>query len=351
MTKLTLQERLIRDGIIKEEDVVSNIKQSYDPIPTEIPIINVAFSGDLYGGFPAGITMIAGDSRTFKTLLALMCVKAHQAKFPESVCFAYDTEGSVLTDQYIASFGVDPKKVVRYLPDHVEDMKFDMIKKLKGLEKGDPVIFLVDSLGGISSKKEQTDAEDAHAVTDMQRAKGMRSFLRTVFPHFLKKDIPAMMINHVYDEIGSMYPKAIVGGGKAVIFYSNVVFLITKAQVKDGTQVVGHRFTLNIEKSRFVHEKSKFPFTVHMRDGIDPTSSLPELALETGHIISPTKGWYALPSDPENKFRKSSMDGIFWEKILNDPTFNEAIKARYQYGGDVQTGDIDVAELEGMDDE
>jgi len=145
-----------------------------------------------------------------------------------------------------------------------------------------------------------------------------------------------------------MYSKAVVGGGTAVMYSANQIFIITKSQEKDGSDLVGWNFTINIEKSRFVREKAKLPFTVKFEGGISKWSGLLEIALDSGHVIKPSNGWYSrvdsLTGEIEDKkYRLKDTDNKnFWGPILLDKSFNEFIKNNYQISNNALTqGEID----------
>lgn len=315
-----------------------NIK---DTIRTGVPIINAAFSGDIMGGFTTGLTVLAGESKTFKTMMSLYCLKAYQDQYPESVCLFYDCEYGV-TPQYLKSFGIDSSRILHIPVKHVEELKFDMVKRLEEISMGDKVFVLIDSIGAMASKKEVEDAVDQKSVADMSRAKAIRSLLRVITPYLTQKNLPCFMINHVMKEIGSMYPKTVIPGGTAVEYNSNSIFVITKAQEKTGTDVTGYKFTINIHKSRFVKEKSQFPFKVDMTSGINQWSGLLDMALESGHVVKPNMGWYAKVDTEtgemiEGKYRAKDTENYeFWTSILKSKSFRQWVKNRYQYGAEVQ---------------
>jgi len=321
---------------ILEESEFFNEK---DIIKTGVPIINMAFSGDILGGFTTGLTILAGESKTFKTMLSLYCLKAYQDKYKDSVCLFYDTEFGV-TPQYLHSFGIDTKRIIHIPLEHVEQLKFDIVKRLSEITRKDKVFILVDSLGNLASKKEVDDAEKESSKADMSRAKAIRSLLRIITPHLTQKDIPCFMVNHVYAEQG-LFPKTVIPGGTAVTYAANQIFVIGKSQVKEGTEVTGYKFTLNIHKSRFVKEKSKFPFKVNMTSGINQWSSLLEVSQELGYIVKPSNGWYS-KHDPhtgeteDKKYREKDTNNLeFWKSIISNKRFQEAVKAKYQYGQEI----------------
>ena len=335
---MSVMDKLKKSGSIKSAEVLSdsfffNIK---DVVETDVPIINMAFSGDVSGGFTTGLTILAGESKTFKTMMSLYCLKAYQRKYKDSVCLFYDCEFGV-TPQYLKAFGIDTDRIIHIPLEHIEQLKFDIVKRLDEIDRGDRVFIMVDSLGNLASKKEIDDAESEKSVADMTRAKSIRSLLRIITPHLTQKDIPCFMVNHIYMEQG-LYPKAVIPGGAAVTYAANQIFVITKAQEKTGTETTGHRFTLNVHKSRFVKEKSKFPFSVDMDTGINKYSSLIENAIESGHVVKPSQGWYAKVDSTtgeieDKKYRlKETYNDYFWDSILNDESFLDWIRSRYQYG-------------------
>lgn len=304
-----------------------------DCIPTKLPILNVAFSGDLDGGLVPGITVFAGASKSFKTLLGLYCMKAYLDKYPEAIAIVYDSEFGI-TDEYWRSMGIDTSRVIHIPIEHIEQLKFDIVKRLKEVEKGDKVFFMIDSLGALASAKEVEDAQNEKSVADMTRAKSIRSLLRMITPHFSMKDIPCIIVNHIYQTM-EIYSKAVVGGGTAVMYSANQIFIISKSQEKDGDDLVGWNFTINIEKSRFVREKSKLPFTVLHEGGIQPWSGLFEIAKECSMIVSPSKGWYSLVNMEtgeieDKKYRMKDFDNMeFWEPILRSDHFRKFIHSKF----------------------
>jgi RecA/RadA recombinase len=333
---MSLLEKLQKAGTIKQAAILSNSPffNAKDCIQTNLPILNVAFSGSLSGGLVPGLTVFAGASKSFKTLLGLYCMKAYFDKYPDAVALVYDSEFGI-TPEYLSSNGIDTSRVIHIPIEHIEMLKFDVVKRLEEIKRGDKVFLLVDSLGALSSKKEVEDALDEKSVTDMTRAKAIRSLLRIITPHLTMKDIPCIIINHIYQTM-ELYSKAVVGGGTAVMYSANQIFIISKSQEKDGSDLVGWNFTINIEKSRFVREKAKLPFTVKFEGGISKWSGLLDIALESGHIIKPSNGWYskvnmATGELEDKKYRlKDTENKDFWSSIILDKTFDEWIKRNYQ---------------------
>ena len=284
-----LLEKMKKSGSIKNSSILSQSMffNKKDMVPTDVPIINVALSGSLNGGLTSGLTFIAGESKHFKSLLGLIMVSAYMKKYPDSVCLFYDSEFGI-TPEYIKANNIDTSRVIHLPIEHLEQLKFDIAKRLNEIERGDKVIIFIDSVGNLASKKEAEDALDEKAVADMTRARTMKSLWRIVTPHLTTKDIPCIAINHTYKTM-EMFSKSVMSGGTGGMYSANQVFIIGKSQEKDGQELIGYNFTINIEKSRFVREKSKLPFTVTFEKGLSKWSGLLDIALESGHVIKPSR--------------------------------------------------------------
>jgi RecA/RadA recombinase len=352
-----LLTRIKSAGSIKTAMVLSESKffNQKDTIPTQVPILNVAFSGKLDGGLVPGLTVFAGASKSFKTLLALYCMRAYFDKYPDAIALLYDSEFGVTPD-YLEANGIDTTRVLHIPIEHIEQLKFDVVKRLEEIKRGDRVFLMVDSLGALSSKKEVDDALDEKSVSDMTRAKAIRSLLRIITPHLTMKDLPCIVINHVYSTL-ELYAKTVVGGGTSVMYSANQIFIITKAQEKDGTDIVGWNFTINIEKSRFVKEKSKLPFLVTYEGGINKWSGLLDIALDLKFVAKPSNGWYSrVDVDTgeleDKKWRAADTNSKeFWLPILTNPQFQEAVKHTYQVSTNKLLSDDDIdLEMIGTDE-
>lgn len=327
---MSLLEKLKASGSITSTTVSqSSFFGPKEYIPTKVHSINIAFSGFLDGGMIEGLTQIAGPSKHFKSSMGLVMVAAYLNKYPDAVCMFYDSEFGI-TPEYLKSFGIDTDRVLHIPVLHIEELKFDIMKKLDEIKTGDHVIIFVDSIGNLASKKEVEDAMNDKSVADMTRAKQLKGLFRMITPHFNIKRIPCIVINHIYMEQGSMYPKAKVSGGEGGYYSANSIFIVGRSQEKDSEgDIAGWNFTLNIEKSRYVKEKEKLPIKVTYDGGIDPYSGLLDMALESGHVIKPAKGWYQ-KSGQDNKYReKDTGTAEFWNSILADESFKKYIKNRF----------------------
>jgi RecA/RadA recombinase len=325
-------DKIKKNSTIKETAILSESKffTKKDMIPTTIPVINVALSGRLDGGLTPGLTMWAGPSKHFKTAFSLLMAKSYLDKYDDAALLFYDSEFGT-PQSYFEAFGIDMDRVLHTPITDIEQLKFDIMQQLQNLDRSDRVMIVVDSIGNLASKKEVEDALDQKAVADMSRAKQLKSLFRMVTPHLTMKDIPMVVVNHTYKEIG-LYPKDIVGGGTGSYYSADNIFILGRQQEKDGTEITGYNFIINVEKSRYVKEKSKIPVSVSFDGGISKWSGLLDLALESGHVIKPSNGWYQKVGE-EQKYRIKDTDTKdFWMPILMDKSFYDFVKAKYSIG-------------------
>ncbi len=352
---MSILDKIKKNSSIKESAILSKSKffTDKDMIPTAIPIINVALSGKLDGGLTPGLTMWAGPSKHFKTAFSLLMAKSYLDKYEDAALLFYDSEFGT-PQSYFDSFGIDTSRVLHTPLTDIEQLKFDVMQQLTQLERGDRLIIVIDSIGNLASKKEVEDALEGKSVADMSRAKQVKSLFRMVTPHLTMKDVPMIVVNHTYKEIG-MFPKDIVGGGTGSYYSADNIFIIGRQQEKEGTEVVGYNFIINVEKSRYVKEKSKIPVTVSFDGGISKWSGLLDIALESGHVVKPSNGWYSQVDEngeiQEKKYRIKDTDTKeFWLPILKQKSFQDFIKNKYQIAaGSIMQEDVEEAfEVETM---
>lgn len=224
---MSLKERLIKASVSKMTADLSKSKffNDKDVTRTPIPMLNIAFSGELAGGMQSGLTIFAGPSKHFKSNMSLCVVSAYMKKHPDAICLFYDSEFGI-TPAYLRSMGVDPDRVVHTPVQSVEQLKIDMVNQLESIERGEKVIVFIDSIGNLASKKETEDALNEKSVADMTRAKALKSLFRIVTPHFAIKNIPCIAVNHTIETI-EMFSKTVMTGGCVVAG--------TKIQMADGT--------------------------------------------------------------------------------------------------------------------
>jgi len=306
-------------------------------------MINVALSGKLDGGLVPGLTVFAGPSKHFKTAFALMLAKAYMDKYEDAVVLFYDSEfGS--PQSYFDSFGIDTKRVLHTPITDIEQLKHDSMQQLNNIERGDHVIIIVDSVGNLASKKEVDDALEGKSVADMTRAKQLKSLFRMVTPHLNIKDIPMIVVNHTYKEQG-MFPKDVVSGGTGIYYSADAIFIIGRQQEKEGQELVGYNFIINVEKSRHVREKSRIPVEVSFEGGISKWSGLLDVAQEGGFVVKPSNGWYSIKGE-EKKYRiKDTYTKEFWLPVLANKEFREYIETNYRISNSSLTQDLGMDEI------
>jgi RecA/RadA recombinase len=330
MTLSNLLNKLRKNSTIKDTAILNESKffTAKDLIQTPVPMINVALSGRLDGGLAPGLTVFAGPSKHFKTAFALMLAKAYMDKYEDAIVLFYDSEfGS--PQSYFDSFGIDTSRVLHTPITDIEQLKHDSMQQLNNLERGDHVIVIVDSVGNLASKKEVEDALEGKSVADMTRAKQLKSLFRMVTPHLTIKDIPMIVVNHTYKEVG-LFPKDIVSGGTGVYYSADNIYIIGRQQEKDGQELVGYNFIINVEKSRYVREKSRIPVEVTFDGGISRWSGLLDVAQAGGFVVKPSNGWYSRKGE-EQKFRiKDTYSKEFWLPILSSKEFREYIEESYR---------------------
>lgn len=334
---MSLLEKIKKNSTIKDSAILSKSKffTEKDMVPTDVPMINVALSGKLDGGIIPGLTMWAGPSKHFKTAFSLLMAKAYMDKYPESILLFYDSEfGTPI--KYFETFQIDMNRVLHTPLTDIEQLKFDIMQQLKEINRGDKLFIILDSIGNLASKKEVEDALEGKSVADMSRAKQVKSLFRMVTPHLNIKDISMVVVNHTYKEIG-MFPKDIVGGGTGSYYSADNIYIIGRQQDKDDKtkEIQGYDFIINVEKSRYVKEKSKIPITVSFNGGISRWSGLLNIAIDSGHIIKPSNGWFSKVKQDtgeveDKKYReKETNTKEFWDSILNDTSFSDFVIKKY----------------------
>lgn len=321
-------KRLKKTSSIEESSIFANsdIYTLKESVATPIPIINLALSGKFFdGGITRGLTVIAGQSRSFKTNLGLVCLKAYLDAHEDAVGFLYDSEFS-FTPEYLGSFGIDQDRVFISPITDIDKLKNDIINQIDAFENGDKVFILIDSVGNLASLKELTDAQDGKSTQDMTRAKMLKSLFRMVTPRVNLKNIPLFVINHVY-ETQEMYSKTIISGGTGVLLSANTALIMSRRKNQNKDEA-GFEFVIKAEKSRFIKEGLKFPLTIPEGGTIKRYSGLFDLALETGYIVK--EGiMYLVPELPNLKkaYRKDIENSDdFWTNVFDNTTFIKTLE-------------------------
>lgn len=330
---MNIRDKLLKNSTVDETATLTNSKfyKEKDMVKTPVPMINVALSGSIHGGLCPGITTIAGPSKHFKTGFSLLLAKAFLEKHPDGCILFYDTEFGT-PQNYFETFGISLDSVVHTPITDVEQLRHDVRKQLEQLTREDKVLIILDSIGNAASRKETEDALSGNDKSDVgNRAKVIKSLFRICTAHLMIKDIPMVVIGHVYETM-EMFSKTQLSGGTGIYYSSQDIWFIGRRQDKDAKtkEISGYDFIINIEKSRMVKEKSKIPITISFDGGIYRWSGLLNAALDTGHIVSSPGGWYIVGSNSSKKVQQKDMDDHFWEAMLEDDTFSAAIQRKYK---------------------
>ena len=326
---MSVMDKLKKNSKLKNTEVLSESKffNEKDMTPTDVPMINVALSGSVDGGLAPGLTVLAGPSKHFKTSFALIMAAAYLKQHKDAVMLFYDSEfGS--PQAYFEQFDVDTSRVLHTPITNVEELKFDLIGQLEELDRNDKVIVVIDSIGNLASKKELEDAMNEKSVADMSRAKALKGLFRMATPYLAMKNIPMLAVNHTYKEIG-LFPKDIVGGGTGIYYSADNIWIVGRQQDKQGTEIKGYHFIINVEKSRMVREKSKIPISVSWEGGVEKYSGLREVAMEGGYVEKPSPGWYQRAGTESKVREKDTLTEDFWKPILEETDFKDYVKNRF----------------------
>jgi len=335
----SIMDKLKKNSRIKTTSILSESKffNEKDMVPTDVPMVNVALSGSIDGGLAPGLTVLAGPSKHFKTSFGLIMASAYLKKYKDAVLLFYDSEfGSPQT--YFEQFDIDTSRVLHTPITNVEELKFDIIGQLEAIERGDKIIVMIDSVGNLASKKELEDAINEKSVADMSRAKALKGLFRMCTPYLAMKDIPLIAVNHTYMEIG-LFPKAVVSGGTGIYYSADNIWILGRQQDKQGTEIKGYHFVINVEKSRYVKEKSKIPISVSWDGGVQSYSGLLDVALAGNYVAKPSNGWYCRVDrdtgelvDPKVR-EKDTLDPGFWKPIFDETDFKDYVKSKFAIGG------------------
>ena len=337
---MSVMDKLKKNSRLSHTEILADSKffNEKDMTPTDVPMVNVALSGSIDGGLAPGLTVLAGPSKHFKTSFALLMAGAYLKTHKDAVMLFYDSEfGS--PQSYFTQFGIDTNRVLHTPITNVEELKFDLIHQLENMDRSDKVIVVIDSIGNLASKKEMEDALNEKSVADMTRAKALKGLFRMCTPYLNMKNIPLLAVNHTYQEIG-LFPKAIVSGGTGIYYSADNIWILGRQQNKVGTEIKGYHFVINVEKSRYVKEKSKIPISVSWEGGVEPYSGLLAVGLAGNYVAKPSNGWYCHVDRSTGELmdakvrEKDTLKEEFWTPLFENTDFKEFIKKQYSIGAD-----------------
>ena len=304
---------------------------------------NALLSGSIYGGMPANkITAIAGEAATGKTFFALGIVKAFLDKDKDAGVIYFESE-SAISKSMIESRGVDSSRMVVVPVSTVQEFRTQSLKILdKYIEqpedKRKPLLFVLDSLGMLSTTKEMEDTAAGKETRDMTRSQIVKSTFRVLTLKLGKANIPMIMTNHTYDVIGSMFPQKEMGGGSGLKYAASSIIYLGKRKDKEGTEVVGNIIHCKNFKSRLTKENAQIDVKLTYKKGLDKYYGLIELGEEAG-IFKKVSTRYEMP-DGSKVFGKNINDNpekYFTKEVLDK--IDEQAKRKFQYGSDEEDAD------------
>jgi RecA/RadA recombinase len=299
---------------------------------------NALLSGSIYGGLPSNkITAIAGEAATGKTFFALGIVKNFLDKNKDAGVIYFESE-SALTKDLVESRGVDSKRMVVVPVATVQEFRHQSIKVIDKYieqpeEKRKPLMFVLDSLGMLSTTKEMEDTAEGKETRDMTRSQIVKAAFRVLTLKLGKAKVPMIMTNHTYDVIGSMFPQKEMGGGSGLKYAASNIVYLSKRKEKDGTQVIGNIIHCKNYKSRLTKENAMIDVRLTYDKGLDKYYGLLDLAIKH-NIFKSVSTRVELP-DGSKQYAKTinnEPDKFFTKDILNQ--IDEAAKKEFLYGAE-----------------
>ena len=299
---------------------------------------NALLSGSIFGGMPSNkITAIAGEAATGKTFFALGIVKAFLDKNKDAGVIYFESE-SALTKELVESRGIDSKRMVIVPVATVQEFRHQSIKVIdKYLEQDEknrkPLMFVLDSLGMLSTTKEMEDTAEGKETRDMTRSQIVKAAFRVLTLKLGKAKVPMIMTNHTYDVIGSMFPQKEMGGGSGLKYAASNIVYLSKRKEKDGKEIIGNIIHCKNYKSRLTKENALIDVRLTYKDGLDKYYGLLDLAIKH-NIFKSVSTRIELP-DGSKQYAKTinnEPDKFFTKDVLAQ--IDEAAKKEFLYGAE-----------------
>ena len=300
--------------------------------------LNALLSGTIFGGLPSNkITAIAGEAATGKTFFALGIVKHFLDKNKDAGVIYFESE-SAITKDLVESRSIDSKRMVVVPVATVQEFRHQSIKVVdKYLQQEEsqrkPLLFVLDSLGMLSTTKEMEDTAEGKETRDMTRSQIVKAAFRVLTLKLGKAKIPMIMTNHTYDVIGSMFPQKEMGGGSGLKYAASNIIYLSKRKEKDGKEVIGNIIHCKNYKSRLTKENALIDVRLTYKDGLDKYYGLLDLAIKH-NIFKSVSTRIELP-DGSKQYAKTinnEPDKFFTKDILAQ--IDEAAKKEFLYGAE-----------------
>jgi len=316
--------------------LASEIDETETYVDTGSYIFNALVSGSIFGGVSGNkITAIAGESSTGKTFFSLAVVKNFLDTNPDGYCLYFDTEAAI-TKSLLESRGIDTSRLVVVNVVTVEEFRGKALKavdiylkKPEGERK--PCMFVLDSLGMLSTEKEITDALNDKQVRDMTKSQLVKGAFRMLTLKLGQAKIPMIVTNHTYDVIGAYVPTKEMGGGSGLKYASSTIVYLSKKKEKDGTEVIGNIIKAKTAKSRLSKENKDVEVRLFYDErGLDRYYGLLELG-ETAGMWKNVAGRYEIGG--KKLYAKEILknpDQYFTEEVMQQ--LDAAAKQQFSYG-------------------
>jgi RecA/RadA recombinase len=300
-------------------------------------VMNALLSGSIYGGLPQNkVTAFAGEPSVGKTFYALNVVKQFLEDNPNGFVFYFESE-SAISKQFITDRGIDAKRVAIVPVATIQEFRTQAVKILdKYMEGKDkpPMLFVLDSLGNLSTDKEMADIADGKDTRDMTRAQLVRGAFRVLTLKLGKAQVPLIVTNHVYDVVGSYVPMKKMGGGSGLEYAASTIVFLSKKKDKtldDDNGRTGAVITAHLKKSRMTVEDRKVETWLNYQDGLDKYYGLLDLSEKYG-IVKKVSTRYEFPNGSKafEKEIKKNPTKFFTEDILTQ--IDEKCREDFMYG-------------------
>ena len=305
--------------------IASDIDETERFIDTGSYIFNGLISGSIFGGVSSNrITAIAGESSTGKTYFSLAVVKNFLDTNPDGYCLYFDTEAAV-NKGLLESRGIDTTRLVVVNVVTIEEFRTNALKAVdiylkKDTDERKPCLFVLDSLGMLSTEKEIKDALDDKQVRDMTKSQLVKGAFRMLTLKLGQANIPLIVTNHTYDVIGSYVPTKDMGGGSGLKYAASTIIYLSRKKEKDGKEVVGNIIKAKTHKSRLSKENKEVEIRLYYDErGLDRYYGLLELGEKHGvfkrkgnRIIVGESSVYpsAILADPDKYFTEEVMEKL-----------------------------------------
>jgi RecA/RadA recombinase len=320
-------------GIVSEGVAAGDVASFVD---TGSYLFNAVVSGSLFGGIPSNkVTALAGESSTGKTFFALSVVRNFLNNNPDAGCIYFESESAISKDM-IESRGIPSDRMIIVPVVTVQEFRQQAIKIVDNYlkqpkEDRKPLMFVLDSLGMLSTTKEIEDSEAGKETRDMTRAQVVKSIFRVLTLKLGKADIPLLVTNHTYDVVGSYVPMKEMGGGSGLKYAASTIVYLSKSKEKDGTEVVGNLIKCETKKSRFTKENSKIQTRLFYDErGLDKYYGLLELGEKYGVFARIGTRWKIGESSVFAKSVLADPEKYFTEEVMAQ--LEEAARQEFSYG-------------------